>query len=411
MRYRRLCRVRALAVVALLTAATVGIGTVAGSPVNAPATAEPGSGGMGQVVESHPVTIPSIPTGAAFSAWQLRYVSQNTQGMPWTTVATVLRPANRIEPPVLLAYDAIIDALAPQCFPSDQLQAGIPAQAATGVMEVDMIYLGRALERGWTVVVPDYLGPDGEFGAGFVEGRDTLDAIRAAENFPPAGLSGPATPTAIFGYSGGARGSEFAAELAPSYAPELNLRGVAAGGVTVDISSTARALDGGFSGVLAAAAALGIGRAYPELGIESYFPDAGFRNAVSSSCILQMETSYPFLRLGDHTVVPGGGGLLDVPAVAAVVSGLRAGGYGTPSAPLYIYQAMNDEDAPMADTDQLVGDYCARGVNVTYVKHPGVEHLTGNVAGSPAALDWLGQRLTAAGATTTCGMPGQALIA
>ncbi|GAB2532831.1 hypothetical protein GCM10027167_42170 [Nocardia heshunensis] len=278
------------------------------------------------MVEAHSVGIPSIPTGAAFSAWQVRYVSQNTQGGAWTTVATVLRPVARVEPPVLLAYDAIIDALAPQCFPSAQLQAGISAQTTSGVMEFDMLYLARALERGWTVVVPDYLGPDGEFAAGYVEGRDTLDAIRAAENFAPAGLSGSATPVAIFGYSGGARGSEFAAELAAAYAPELNLRGVAAGGVTVDISSTARAIDGTFSGPIAAAAALGIGRAYPELGIESYFPDAGLRNTVGGVCLLQLEAAYPMMRLRDHTATPGGVSLLDIPTIATVLGTLRARG-------------------------------------------------------------------------------------
>ncbi|GAM48867.1 hypothetical protein NSK11_contig00094-0021 [Nocardia seriolae] len=369
--------------------------------VDAPAGAQPG--GMGEVVESHPVAIPSIPTGAAFSAWQVRYVSQNTQGAPWTTVATVMRPANRVEPPVLLAYDAIIDALAPQCFPSAQMQAGLGVQATTGVMGMDMVYLGRVLERGWTVVVPDYLGPDGEFAAGYVEGRNTLDAIRAAENFAPAGLSGPATPAAIFGYSGGARGSEFAAELASAYAPELNLRGAAAGGVTVDVASTARTIDGTFSGPIAAAAALGIDRAYPELGIASYFPDPGFRHTVGDLCLLQLEAAYPMLRLSDRTATPGGVSLLDIPSIATVLASLRAGAYGTPSAPLYIYHAMNDEVSPIADTDALIGDYCARGVNVTYRKLPGVEHLTGNVAGSPAALDWLGDRLAGFPASATCG--------
>ncbi|WP_460724055.1 lipase family protein [Nocardia heshunensis] len=77
---------------------------------------------------------------------------------------------------------------------------------------------------------------------------------------------------------------------------------------------------------------------------------------------------------------------------------------------MYLYHALNDEVAPVADADGLVGDYCARGVDVTYHKYPVVEHLTGNVAGSPAALDWIGQRFGGAPATSTCGIPGQAII-
>ncbi|GAB2532823.1 hypothetical protein GCM10027167_42160 [Nocardia heshunensis] len=49
-------------------------------------------------------------------------------------------------------------------------------------------------------------------------------------------------------------------------------------------------------------------------------------------------------------------------------------------------------------------------MDVTYHKYPVVEHLTGNVAGSPAALDWIGQRFGGAPATSTCGIPGQAII-
>ncbi|GAB0107921.1 hypothetical protein JMUB6875_69240 [Nocardia sp. JMUB6875] len=180
--------------------------------------------------------------------------------------------------------------------------------------------------------------------------------------------------------------------------------------MTVDIGSTARTLDGTVFGPIAAAAALGIGRANPELGMESYFPDTGFRNTVGNSCLLQLETAYPLMRLSDHTVTPAGVSLLDIPQIAGVVASLRAGGYGTPSMPLYIYHAMNDEISPIPDTDGLIGDYCARGVNVTYHRLPGVEHLTGNVAGSPAALDWLGQRLAGVPAGSTCGMPGQAII-
>ncbi|MGY2062678.1 lipase family protein, partial [Nocardia gipuzkoensis] len=181
-------------------------------------------------------------------------------------MAIVLRPQQRVEPPVLLAYDAYYNVTGSQCAPSYQLRMGAAYQATT-FFTSEATYIASALARGWTLVVPDFLGPYGEVAASYVEGRNTLDGIRAAENFAPAGLPGAATPTVLFGYSGGSRGSEFAAELAPAYAPELNIRGAATGGLPADMRHTAERINGGPLTGNIVAAAFGIDHAYPELGI------------------------------------------------------------------------------------------------------------------------------------------------
>ena len=49
---------------------------------------------------------------------------------------------------------------------------------------------------------------------------------------------------ALWGYSGGAVASEFAAELQVRYAPELQFAGVAIGGLTPNISSIRDLVDG-----------------------------------------------------------------------------------------------------------------------------------------------------------------------
>ncbi|WP_433655089.1 lipase family protein [Nocardia sp. CA-128927] len=55
----------------------------------------------------------------------------------------------------------------------------------------------------------------------------------------------------VYGYSGAARATEFAAELAPDYAPELDIHGVAAGGLLLaDVAATAELMRSGlFSGI------------------------------------------------------------------------------------------------------------------------------------------------------------------
>ena len=66
-------------------------------------------------------------------------------------------------------------------------------------------------------------------------GYNTLDSLRAALSSPATGLTGT-TKIGLAGYSGGAIATEWAAQLAPTYAPEINsdIVGAAMGGVLVD---------------------------------------------------------------------------------------------------------------------------------------------------------------------------------
>ncbi|MCM6775938.1 lipase family protein [Nocardia sp. CDC159] len=373
-------------------------------PVDDPFYAQPDSlagRAMGEVIDSRPVTLPDFPSSVAFSAWQLKYVSQDTKGKPWTTMAIVLRPERRVEPPVLISDQAWINSLNSRCNPSYLMRLNANRQ---GTIRLEEQNIAAELERGWTVVVPDFLGPEPQFTAGYVEGRNTLDGIRAAENFAPAGLLGTATPVLLYGYSGGSRGTEFAAELAPTYAPELNIRAVAAGGLPTDLAGTARLVNGGFFSSLTMVAALGIDRAYPELNIRSFVRDPALIEEITGSCYVDLGQKYAFTRLQDYTV--NGVWPLDTPAIAAVVESLRAGRYGTPAAPLYLVSAVIDEIATVPDTDRLVADYCARGVDITYTKFPVAEHVSAEFESFSGSLDWLAQRLSGAATTSTCGAPG-----
>jgi hypothetical protein len=73
--------------------------------------------------------------------------------------------------------------------------------------------------------------------------RAVLDAIRAAQRLPEAHLP-PAGPVAVAGYSQGGGASPAVAELQPSYAPELKLKGAYAGTVPADLAAVAHNLDG-----------------------------------------------------------------------------------------------------------------------------------------------------------------------
>jgi hypothetical protein len=76
------------------------------------------------------------------------------------------------------------------------------------------------------------------YNVGIAEGRAVLDALRAATRVPGAGLQ-PSAPMAIEGYSQGGGAADWAAQLHPTYAPELHLAGVAGGGTPANLQAVA----------------------------------------------------------------------------------------------------------------------------------------------------------------------------
>jgi hypothetical protein len=347
----------------------------------------------GSVLHSRPVTITGLGIPLPFVAYQVQYVSENTFGVPQANVATIIKPLSSTGPAKLVSYQPAIDSLSYSCDPSFLLRQGTETEATT---------IGPLLTRGWTVVVPDFLGPDHEWTAGYVEAKGTLDGIRAAENFGPAGLNGSATPVGMTGYSGGARGTEFAAELAPQYAPELHIVGAAPGGLAVNVANVAKGANGGaFAGVYFAAA-MGLGRAYPEIEINSLLNDRGrqMQEAISKMCITQFVATYAFQKIQTYT--KNGLDPLTVPAIQKVVKEIGAGNLGTPQVPLYLYMATYDELVVTPDADRLVQRYCSAGVTIKYVKYPLAGHVTGLPEGYPGAVSWLADRFAGKPASDSC---------
>jgi predicted alpha/beta-fold hydrolase len=126
------------------------------------------------------------------------------------------------------------------------------------------------LSRGFAVVVTDYegLGTRGThtYANRAAQGHAVLDAIRAAQRLPEAHLP-PAGPVAVAGYSQGGGASAAAAELQPSYAPELKLKGAYAGAVPADLAAVAHNLDGHYAAGFLGFALVSLDYAYPELNI------------------------------------------------------------------------------------------------------------------------------------------------
>jgi hypothetical protein len=357
----------------------------------------------GTVISSRSVTVTALGIPVNVTAWQLLYASTGMTGEPVADVATVLLPdkAAATSPRPLLSYQVAEDADTMNCAPSYELRLGT---------EVEEPLIAAALEQGWAVVVPDYEGLNSDFTGGPQEGHGVLDAIRAAESFGPAGLDGASTPVGLWGYSGGALASAWASELEPSYAPELNFKGIAEGGVPANFGAIVNNIDGGPFAGLYFDAAFGLARSYPQdIDLSTLLNPMGqaAEQTVTSECVEQIVAQYAFQRIETYT-----NGNIDPLTVPGVQQAITADNLGqrTPAGPLFVYQAANDEIIPLAGVQALTDGYCSEGVAVDFVKDELSDHVSLAVSGAGAALNYLIGRFAGDPAPSTCSTGGVTVL-
>ncbi|CAM4368034.1 lipase family protein [Nocardia ninae] len=338
-------------------------------------------------------------------AWQLLYRTTNSHGEPISTVTTILKP--RGPAPAggakLLSYQIAEDSVAQYCAPSYVAQSGAIPVDYVNAAET-LIPIAAGLGQGWTVAMPDYQGPNSAYGASRMNAQATLDGIRAAENFAPAQLNGPQTPTALWGYSGGTIPSAFVPEIKQSYAPELNIVGVAAGGVAAgDYAEVVRHNNGGVYAGLISAAIVGIATEYPDM-------QRVMREKVDLLGQFVMASKKVLCHPQGATLFPGfnyfgsfqGGDPLSLPEIRAAIAD-NSLGQQKPTVPIYFYHAQHDELIPIAGTDAIVDKYCAEGApSVTYVREFLAEHISGVPAHLPGAFFWLKDRLNGVAVPAGC---------
>lgn len=361
----------------------------------------------GAVIDSRTVeaTRFSVPIDA--DAWQVRFKTQNTAGDPSAYLTTVLVPRKAWTgggPRPVLSYQMPEDGVGLKCSPSWVLTQGLTAPTNT---TPDAQTVAAAIDRGWTVLVPDHEGPSSEWLGAAGAGRGVLDGIRAARAFAPAKLD-PASPVALWGYSGGAIASSIAAQMQPAYAPDVSLAGVALGGNNALIREGLRAFDGSFAGGTLVIGLIGLDRAYPDLQLTRVLNDRG-RAAVAAGqedCIADASARNPFLRSADVLTDPSA---IDRPPLTTAfdrASPLKIP--GTPAAPVYDYHARQDELAPIGPSRQLLERYCRAGVPVQSVEHDG-EHFIEVGRGEPGAVQFLSDRFAGKPPVNTCTVgPGPA---
>ena len=273
--------------------------------------------------------------------------------------------------------------------------------------------VSTALSNNWLVLVPDFEGPTGSFGAGVQAGHATLDSVRAvlslSKDKTKKPLLGPISRYAMWGYSGGSIATEWAAELAIQYAPELTFSGAAIGGVVPDVRFTDEP-DSPFATINTSpyagdvfAALIGLVNQYPDayahlvnsLKTSGPYNRTGFL-AVERMSIVEAFAHYAGHNIWDYFVQ--GKEVVNNPVIKRVIERNGVMGYhGVPDMPLFVYQAVGDRFTPIRNTDELVARYCGIGARIEFQRNSVGGHLAEITNGVGRAVAWLGKVLEGGG--------------
>jgi pimeloyl-ACP methyl ester carboxylesterase len=180
----------------------------------------------GALLRSEQLAGVTLPAG--MQGWRILYATSVNDATPATAVATVFAP---VTPPPgprpVILWTHGTTGLMQKCMPSlvSAPTEGIPARE-------------KIAEAGWVVVATDYSfaekdGPH-PYIIGEGEARSTLDAMRAAKQMPELMLDKRAV---VWGHSQGGHAALWTGIVAPRYAPELEIAGVAAIAPAADIKN------------------------------------------------------------------------------------------------------------------------------------------------------------------------------
>jgi hypothetical protein len=224
----------------------------------------------------------------------------------------------------------------------------------------------------------------------------TIVASRSVTYFAPLGLNAK-TPVGMEGYSGGSIPTMWGASIARRYAPELNIVAAATGGTVANLKDVLKDFDTGAGNALFSlglSAMFGVNRAFPSL-LTPILNAKGVAagSSLKNGCVGNTSdgSANPTGHFADYTTIADP---LDNPKVDAILKedGLPVAGYPAPPMPLYIYQSVLDELAPVDDTDALVTTYCMQGTHVAYYVGATGEHVAFDATMAPTVFAYFASR-------------------
>jgi len=397
-RRRATAVVAVLAVVASLGAAALSYALAAKSPVVDDFYASPRNlpEGPGKLIRSEPFTrgVPENATG-----WRILYTTTTGGGTATTASALVVVPRSGPGSWPVIDWNHGTTGYAQNCAPS---LADQPFESGA------LFVLPEVIGRGWALVATDYPGLGAPGSHPYLVGKDSaqagLDAVRAARLLPEARLGGKTT---VWGHSQGGGAALWTGAIAPKYAPDVPLSGVAALAPAANLPALVNHLPqvtgGSIFGSFAFAA---YASAYPDVSWRDYIrpgAEATVR-AMSQRCLAEPGSLVSVLDVL---------GLSRDPQVFA--KDPLSGPFGqrlrenvppaTMTAPVLLAQGAADGlIVPTAQKAYAEG-LCSAGVAVDYRSYKGLDHVPLVDDASPLIpqlLDWSAKRFDGVPAATEC---------
>ncbi|CAM3194550.1 alpha/beta fold hydrolase [Prescottella defluvii] len=385
-------------------------------PVELPA------GPAGEVIRTEPLPLAWQAGTFPATATRIMYRSNDTHGNPNAVTGAYFDPAlpwTGPGPRPLVSMAAGTQGQGDRCAPSKTIGTVVEYTPPSGVIaSYEVVFVNALLSRGIAVVLTDYegLGTPGThtYVNRAAEAHAVLDAARAAKRLPGTGIT-PDGPVAFWGYSQGGGASAAAVELAPEYAPELDVRGAYAGAPPADLAATLTAIDGSSLVGAIGYSLNSIVQAYPEARalIEAELNDRGRQLLadVQGQCVGETRLKFGFERSESFTRT--GEPLSDVLARHPLATELFAEqriGNRTPTAPVLIQAGIHDDTVPSGQARQLADDWCAKGATVQLTENPlppmsqgtGLNHGLPYVLGLPESLTWITDRFAGLPAPGNC---------
>jgi pimeloyl-ACP methyl ester carboxylesterase len=340
---------------------------------------------------------PDIQVTRAY-AWRILYRTVSFDGRPIVVSATVLVPFG--VPPEggwpVIAWAHGTTGIVPKCGPS---RLPDPLVRIPGI--------NQALTERYVIVATDYPG----LGTGTVhpylvgtsEGRAILDSIRAVQGMREARAG---HRTVLFGFSQGGHAVLWANQIAPAYAPELDLIGVAALAPPTYLGELFTDDYDNLSG-----------RILTGLVLESWSDPEVFGIPIDSMIV--PDEYAPFHKIGDNCIDLVLDEISDIaenrripkdflkadPATTPPWSRIMEENIPSPArsaVPFYIAQGTADTTVDPPVTYKFIRHMCAEGNVVRLEKFPGKTHTKLPKAAHRSAMEWIGDRFAGRPVPDTC---------
>jgi Secretory lipase len=381
-------------------------------------------GRPGDLIRTEPsrlVLEPSGQLGAIMATGtRIMYRSTDARGNPIAVTGTYFEPSNDWPgkgPRPLISYAPGTQGQGNQCAPSRVFNQGIHYSGGWDItFNYEELFVATMVARGFAIVMTDYEGlgtPSMHTYVGRVaEGQAVLDAARAAMHLPGTSLN-PHGPVVFWGYSQGGGASASAAELASSYAPDVNVVGTYAGAPPANLKELFPYADGSLLVGVVGYALNSIMATYPEAAdaIRSKMTPRGLAmlESVSRQCVVQTLIDFMFRHLQPY-FTEDIYQLVNEEPLSTLLDAQRIGRY-RPNAPVLINSNRYDPLVPWTAANQLGRDWCALGADVefrTNEEPPFLNKLIVNhglpmlVDGEPA-MQWIAARFNGEPTAPNCG--------